>query len=443
LSKGGLVVNKLWGVFWEKIQGLFHHEEKRRVLSNFFFLSILQAANYLLPLITLPYLTRVLGPSYFGLLGVALSLVGYFNPITEFGFGLTATREISIAKNDHSKISEIFSAVMVLKILLTMLSLGILLLLLALIPQFGAHRWLYLATFGITVGNALYPSWFFQGMEEMQYITLMNITAKAIFTLLVFFVVRSSNDYLFVPILQSLGWIVAALVALVIVKRKFSPSFFIPSRKVLWYHLRESFPIFFSSLISSVYIISAPLFLSFFVAPEEVGYFYGATRLIDPLKSLLGPVSGALYPYLSQKAYYQKERFAFLVKRLSLIFGAGALVVSLGLFVFAGLIIRIVLGSQYGPSVLLFRILSFVFFFVALSTVWGVQTLLPLNKKKEFTFALTGGSVLFVLLSLVLLPWLKTVGMAMSLVTTEASVALFMFFALRDFLFSKEKEAKL
>ncbi|MCX7883187.1 MAG: flippase [Brevinematales bacterium] len=406
---------------------LFVHEEKRRVMSNFFFLSLLQGANYLLPLLTFPYLSRVLGPGLFGTLAIASSLVAYFNPLVDFGFGFTATREIAVFRENKEKVTEIFSAVMLIKLVFTLVSFLILLGIVSVVPGYRQEFWLFVFTFGLTIGQVLFPTWFFQGMEQMKYVTFLNILAKTLFTLAIFLFVRTQSDYLLVPFFQGMGFIVSGFLSLWIVYRVFGIRWVKPSKNLLKTLLKDSWYLFVSSLISSLYMISAPLLLSFYVPREQVGYFYGAQKIIDIIKTMLNPLSGAFYPFLSHRAHHQREHFPHLIKKLSLIVGGITFVISLTIFIGAEPLVLLVLGNQYQPSIPLLRIMSLIPFFVGISTVWGSQTLLPLKKNRVFTLVIGSSSILCLVLALLLLPFFQLPAMAGVLLFTEALIAIQMF----------------
>jgi len=139
---------------------------KRTVLSNIFSLSTLQGINYILPLIVLPYLIRVIGPGKFGLIAFAQALIQYFMILTDYGFSLTATRNISLCRAHKEKMCNIFSSVMTVKSILTALSFVILILIVRFIPKFRQDWLIYILSFGAVIGTTLFPVWSSRDMRK-------------------------------------------------------------------------------------------------------------------------------------------------------------------------------------------------------------------------------------------------------------------------------------
>lgn len=415
--------------YWKKV--FTGSPTRKRLSENFFSLAILQALNYILPLITLPYLVRVLGPEKYGLISFAQAFISYFVILTDYGFNLSATREISIHRDNKEKVSEIFSSVMTVKIFLGMLSFLILGLTLLFVPKFGQDWLIYVFTFGMVLGNIFFPVWFFQGMEKMKWITILNIVSRLIFTVCIFIFIHQASDYPYVALINSLGYLVVGIISLVVVFKNFGVKFVLPTVKNLKYQLKEGWHVFISTVATSLYTTSNAFILGLFTNNTIVGYYSGAEKIIRAVQALLNPISQTLFPYINKLVTESKKKALNFIKKLVILVGAGGFIVSLLIFLLAGPIVNIILGQQYQQSIIVLQILSFLPFIIGLSNIFGIQTMLTFNLKEAFSKILISAGLLNVALALILAHLWQHVGVAIAAVITEIFVTTSMFFYLR------------
>ena len=290
-------------------------EDKKSLLSNFLSLSVLQALNMLLPLFTLPYLVRVLGIENFGLINFAVANIMYFNILVSFGFELSATREISLHQNNPEKLSEIFSSVMIIKFFLALISFIVLTIVILSINIFSQHAWLYFITFGIVIGNLLFPSWFFQGMERMKYITYINVIVKIGFTLLIFAVVKTKDDYIYVPLFNTLGAIIGGIYSLWLVFKIFNIKIIFPNFNIILKQVKESYQFFLSRVANNGSRYLATTIIGLYFGNILVGYYSTVEKLFYAFMSLAGIVSQTIFPYMSRtkNIIFFKKLFVFIM----------------------------------------------------------------------------------------------------------------------------------
>ncbi len=401
---------------------LFATETRKKLFENFLSLSFLQAANYLFPLITLPYLVRVLGPEKYGLISFAQAFIGYFQILTDYGFNLSATREISIHRENREKVSEIFSSVMLIKSFLLLVSFLIMSIIIFFFGKFRQDWLIYYLTFGVVLGQTLFPVWFFQGMERMKYITFLNIIAKLIFTISIFVFIRRESDYLYVPLLNSLGFIVAGILALRIVFRDFWIKFKLPGLDSIKHHLKEGWYIFISMVAISAYTVSNTFILGLFTNNTIVGYYSAAERIIKAILGLLAPISQTIYPHISKLVNESKEASIRFIRKMILLIGCLSFVLSLLIFIFADFIVKIILGSQYTESIVILRILAFLPFIVGLSNLFAVQGIMAYGNYSIIPRLTFAGAFTNITLVLLLVNSLEAIGVALSVVIAEIVV---------------------
>lgn len=274
--------------------------DKKSLIENFLSLSLLQGLNMILPLITFPYLVRVLGIDNFGLVNFSLSIIGYFNILVSFGFELSATKDISLNRENKQKLSEIFSSVTIIKIGMFIFSIAILSILILFIDSMNENLRLYYATFGIVLGNVLFPSWFFQGVEKMKYITIITVITRSLFTIFIFILVQSEDDFIFVPLLNSISAIIGGIIAIYIIFKTYTIRFYIPKKNIILKQLKDSFYYFISRIANNGSRYFATTIIGAYFGNTIVGYYALVEKLFYAFTSIGGLVSQTIYPYMSR-----------------------------------------------------------------------------------------------------------------------------------------------
>ncbi len=351
--------------------------EKKRLLENFISLGALQIVSYVIPLISLPYLSRVLGVEKFGLVFFAFAFMQYFIMLTDYGFELSATREIAINRHNTNNLSNIFSSVLFVKFQLLIVSFIILCLMVLFIPKFTQYWKVFLLSFLMVVGNAIYPVWFFQGMERMKYITFLNILSKTIFLVLIFVFVKQQSDYEIVPLLNSLGFLVSGMIGLFFTFKTFKIKFYMPKLTSIKKQFRYSSEFFLSRISVTALTNTNTFCLGLISSNVAVGYYVAAEKILLALKGLQMPIKNALYPYISKYKdlkFYKKIYFPIVISNF---------LICLIMFIFAKELIILFYGNEMVKAYKILRIFCFVTMVTCPSTLVGYPLLGAMGYTKE------------------------------------------------------------
>ncbi|MDH6534540.1 PST family polysaccharide transporter [Parabacteroides sp. PM5-20] len=320
------------------------------MITNFFSLVTLQGVNFLLQFITFPFLFRTLGVEHWGIVSAGYTLIQYFIIFTDFGFNLSGTKYISQHRNNTEKINSYLNSAMIGRLLFGILSFIILSALIGIVPKFSNNPGFYLLFFGMVIGNVMFPMWFFQGMESMKYITLINVITKGISCICFFLFIRGSQDYLLVPVFYSAGYIASGIVSLYLIYRKMKMRFFFPAFKQIKYAVVDSSS-YFLSRASIALTSSNTLILSFVCGDTAAGYYAAAEKIYQAYNQLIGPVTGVLFPHMA------KTRDVPFFKRILKYISAGNVALVIFIFLLATPIFHIIYKDP-GLSTDIFRIFS-------------------------------------------------------------------------------------
>jgi PST family polysaccharide transporter len=403
------------------------HPKNKKLIENYSALSILQISNYIFPLVTLPYLVRVLGPEKFGLVSFATAFVMYFNVLTDYGFNIAATRDISLHRNDKNRVSRIFSSVIIIKLGLFFISTIIFALILFSFSIFSKEAIIYIYSYLSVFGSILLPVWFFQGLENTKYMVAITILVKIVWLIAVFTFINSQVDYLLLIVLNSFSHIIIGILCLSVVFFIFKIKFIAPSLAEIKSQLANGWHIFLSSAAITLYTTSNVFILGLFANNEIVGYFSAADKLRTAFQNIYNSATQAIFPHLSNLFKESYSNAIRLVKKF-LRFGSFIIFcITILLFIWAPDIISLVLGDQYANSITIFRIIIFLPFIILLSNVFGIQVMINLGYKKEFTRIILIAGLINLILSFIFVPIYLELGTSFILIVTEIFVTAAMF----------------
>lgn len=285
----------------KRICSLLKNEDINRLVKNFFSLSVLKVVNLILPFVTLPYLIKTLGLEKYGAIVLGLSLIAYFQAITDYGFNLSATREVAKHRESRKQLSFIYSKTQTSKLYLLLLSLIIIVPLILIVPQFREDSLVYLLICLMLIGQSLFPEWFFRGIEQMGYITVLDVLIKVGFTIGVFALIKSPDDYWLYPAIFGSSYLFVALLSHVLVMHQFKLNFYIvrPSRAIK--NLKLGFPLFINQFMPNFYNNTTTFLIGMALGKQAAGIF-GAIRQITNLLSVLNSVASiVVFPYLVRR----------------------------------------------------------------------------------------------------------------------------------------------
>lgn len=384
------------------LKKLTNTENKKRLFSNFMSLSVLRGFQFLIPLITLPYLVRTIGIENFGLINFALSLGLYFGAIIQFGFGITATREIAKHRDNPNKLAKIYSVTLSASVILALISTIFFSLIVLSVEKFNAYLSLYLFTLAFVVFQSLFPIWFFQGMEKMKYITFLSLGTSLIYLVFLFLFIKHEEDFFLVPLLQAIAAMITFVLAIVVIHKQFKISFKTPQWVEIKITYQEGRHAFIVQLAPNLYNNSAVFLLGLFTNNTVVGLYTAATKVIEVLMSFGTILTSTFLPYLS-RTLNKHNAFIYLMVT------SGALLTIFAI-VFSGFIVNLLYGESNNIVSQYILLLSPWILLIFTRNALGENYLMLTGYEKEYKNIILYSSITSFLMALILIPYFEIMG---------------------------------
>ena len=376
----------------------------------------MQVCTYILPVITFPYLARVLGPSGLGAVVFSQAIGTIIIIAVEYGFDVSATRETSRLSNDRHRLSELVAGVLGAKLVLAGVCVCGALIARPYTLHIAPSPALFWSSVAWAIGQGVNMLWYFQGLERMRVSSGLDIGGKVLATLSIFLVVHKASDGWKVMAAQALGCLVSHAATVWMAYREV--GFRWPTPALVGSALRLGWAMFLFRAAQSLITTVNGLILGIFASPAALGMYAGAEKIVRVPQQAIWPLNQALYPRLSHKVHHDANSAARIV-RLSLAAQTGlGVLCTTALFFAAPVLVRIILGPAFESCVPTLRVFAFLIPLNAACTVLSFQWILPHRLDRQFNIVVFTSGLLNVAMGVLLAPKLFEFGMALAVLIT-------------------------
>jgi len=370
--------------------------KNKTVISNFSYLSILQALSLLVPIIIYPLLINKIGTNNFGLIIYAQAIITYITIFVGFGFNISGVKEISIHRNDKKKVIQIVNSIQFSKLIILIISIIIFLIALYFIPYLQENRLLFILSFWYAILDIVFPVWYFQGIERMKYITLLSLGSKVIFLILIVLFINVEEDYILVPLFQGLGTLFVGVSSLYIIVIAHKINIVIPLKTELIHQLKAAMPIFVSNISIQLYANSNRIIVGNFLGMNEVTFYDISEKIINLLKLPQSIITQTLFPKIAL------EKNSKSVKKIAQYSITIAVFLSLITYLFTPEILYIIGGENVIEAKNAMRLLLITVPIVVLSNIFGIQLLIAFGYTKIFTKIIISSFLFYIVITIIM-----------------------------------------
>ena len=407
------------------------NQKKPSLTVNFIMNTILSMSSFIFPLITFPYVSRVLLPVGTGRVSFATSVITYFAMFAQLGIPTYGIRACARVRDDREKLTRTVQEIFIINLIMTILTYLVFLVTLFTVPKFQSEKTLLLIISTTMVFNLIGMEWLYKGLEQYSYITIRSIIFKFIAVIAMFVLIHKQEDY----VIYGAITIFAASAS--------SVCNFIHGHRYISYqpignynlkqHLKAVVIFFAMSCATTVYLNLDTVMLGFMKTDADVGYYNAAVKIKTILTTVVTSLGAVLLPRVS---YYVEQglmdKFMEISKKAINFVFLISLPMTIYFILFAKEGIYFLSGNAYAGSILPMQIIMPTIFFIGLTNIMGIQMLVPLGKEKIVLISEVAGAIVDLLINLILIPKYASAGAAIGTLVAEAVVWIVQYAMLRD-----------
>lgn len=415
----------------KRIKRIYKNKDAKVLMGNFVSLSLISGVNIIIPLLVLPYIVKTVGVSNYGKYAFIYSIVFYFLYISQYGFSLSAVRDVAQARDNKEQVNSIFNRVMHTKLFVFSICTLILIVISLTFNLVKNDLCLLYTTYLIVLGDILNPTWLYQGMERMKYMTIVSVVSKLTYIILVFLFIKKVSDYKYIGLLQASGFILAGIVSFIMAIKTFKLKLIRITFSEVIEQLKDGFSSFITLVMPMLYVNTSTFLLGVFGTSVQVAYFDSAYKISNGFVTVNQILTNVFYPYVNRKS----NKFMIVS---TLLISSGALM-SILCFTLSNWIVSFLFGAEMFNSIIVLKILSLTPLLLAIRSAYGVNYLLVKKRDKLYMKIAMWSSITAFLSGLYLINIYQSVGAAIVVVLAQGLYSITsMYFALR--IINREKK---
>ncbi len=403
-------------VLLDRLKGL----ARARLVRNILALYGVRAVEQVLPLMVLPYLARVLGPSGWGVFAIAQAFAMYGIVTVEYGFSFSGTRAVASARNQAAQLADLVSGAFVAQLLLAAVVTVAAVVVRFAVPVFENQPSLVWAGLAFAILQGFNPVWYFTGQERIPLIGVITIAAKLAATLAIFALVRGPEDSWLVLACYAGGALLATAAGYTLMLREVRPGQL--SLGLVGRTLRLGASMFVMRIALMMHTAGNVFLLGLLVAPHQVAFFAAGEKLCRPVAWLLQPINTALLPRLSHLVGASPDQARQLAGLTLFLQGATGILLGLTIGLFAPWLVDLMFGAEFTAATPVLQVMAAIIPLMVVNGALVTQWMIPYGLDRLLNIVVIASTVLNLALALILAPRFGALGMAWVTVGAETFI---------------------